>query len=105
MGSVEWGIILGLLGLAGLWHWTMQARELALGVALRGCRESGVQLLDHTVSLTSLRPRYLGAGRFILRRVYTFRYTAGDNLPREGVVILVGLTVETVMLNSRVALK
>lgn len=93
MGVLE---IIGLVlsgGLAWLWFDSLKAREIGIQAARLACASEGVQLLDETVAVRSLRPERDDHGRLLLRRVYAFEYSdTGDNR-RPGSVVLLGYRV------------
>ncbi len=99
------GEILILLVLAGLvWLWLDSARAKEAGVAevRRACKAEGLQLLDETIALASLRPVRVEGG-VGLRRVYEFEYSdTGDNR-RQGSVHLLGSRVVLLSLGLRLA--
>lgn len=84
--------LLGLFLLAGgAWFWldTLKARDGGIAAARAACNSEGLQLLDDTVSLDSLRLARSDEGRVMLRRVYDFEYSdTGDNRRRGSVVLL-----------------
>lgn len=90
-----------LLLLAGIglivWFWlqSLRARELAIRTAHDLCRHQGLQLLDATVSLSSLRPRRSAQGHLALLRTYQFEYSADGTARQMGFVLLLGLRVES----------
>lgn len=90
MGVLEI-IGLGLAGgLAWLWFDSLKAREIGVQAARLACASEGVQLLDETVAIRSLRPQRNDYGRLLLRRIYSFEYSdTGDNR-RPGSVVLLG---------------
>ena len=82
--------------LAGAWLWAdnMRARETALEASRDACRREGLQLLDDTVALASLKPTRDSRGRVVLRRVYVFEFTdTGDNRRQGSVVVVRAATV------------
>lgn len=85
-----------LLAAAGVWFWLdcLKARESAVRAAQASCRDEGVQFLDETVVLRSMRPARDGDGRLCLRRIYGFEFSdTGDNR-RQGSVALLGQEIE-----------
>ena len=87
--------VLGLL-LGGVWLWldSLKTREIGLRAAESACREEGLQFLDETVAIRSVRLARDEGGRLRLRRVYVFEYSdTGDNR-REGSVTMLGHDVE-----------
>ncbi|MBZ0133709.1 MAG: DUF3301 domain-containing protein [Rhodocyclaceae bacterium] len=88
--------VLELFGLAvlagGGWLWldSLRARDIGIAAARAACEAEGLQLLDDTVSIGSLKPARNEDGQLLLRRVYTFEYSdTGDNR-RSGSVVLLG---------------
>lgn len=84
--------LLGLILLAsGAWLWLdgLRARDAGIAAARAACDGEGLQLLDDTVSLASLRFARSDDGRLMLRRSYDFEYSdTGDNRRRGSVVLL-----------------
>lgn len=77
------------LALAWLWWDSMQAREAAVSAARAACESEGLQFLDDTVGIASLRPARNAEGRLLLQRAYDFEFSdTGDNRIRGSVVTL-----------------
>ncbi|MEI7036169.1 DUF3301 domain-containing protein [Fulvimonas yonginensis] len=71
--------LLALAAVAGLWLKSSRARERAVDEARRQCMQHGLQLLDETVGLRSVRLRRV-AGRRRLELGYAFEVSAhGDD--------------------------
>jgi hypothetical protein len=88
-------LVLALLG-AAVWLWldSLKAREIGVAAAQAACADEGLQFLDDTVAIRSLRLVRDDDGRLRLRRVYGFEYSdTGDNR-RPGTVTLLGQRVE-----------
>ncbi|MBL8485523.1 MAG: DUF3301 domain-containing protein [Rhodocyclaceae bacterium] len=89
---MPWPEILALVlmgGLAWFWHDSLLARDEAVKAARRACESEGLQLLDDTVALGSLRPYRDDEGRLKPRRIYHFEFSeTGDNRRRGSVVVL-----------------
>jgi hypothetical protein len=79
-------LILALV--AALWVNSMRAREIAMRACSRGCQERGVQLLDQTVELSSIRLH--AKGKLRLRRVYRFDFSERGVERYNGHVTLIG---------------
>lgn len=98
--------IVGLIGLACIaWLWldSIKVRELGIRAVESACSAEGLQLLDGTVSIASLRPVRDGDGRVQLRRVYSFEYSdTGDNR-RNGSVVMLGREVLIINIGLRLA--
>ena len=93
------GVVL-LAGLAWLAMDNLRAREAAIDAARRACAGDGVQLLDDTVMLVSLRIARDGGSRAVLRRVYQFEFSDTGNNRLAGAVTLVGSRVDTLYLEA-----
>jgi hypothetical protein len=65
------GILLATLVVGFIWLDALRAHEMAVAIARRSCRARGLQLLDQTVALQRVRPRW-GARGLQLHRVYRF---------------------------------
>jgi hypothetical protein len=85
-----------LLMAAAVWVWldSLGAREVGIRAAQSACAEEGLQFLDDTVAIRSLKLARDDEGRLRLRRVYVFEYSdTGDNR-RAGSVTMLGHSVE-----------
>ena len=77
------------LALGWLWWDSMQAREAAVAAARAACHAEGLQFLDDTVGIASLKPARNADGRLLLQRAYDFEFSDnGDNRIRGSVVTL-----------------
>lgn len=93
--------LLVLGGLAWLWFDSFAAREAGIRAVRTACEADGLQLLDETIVLSSLRLKRNEAGRLALARVYAFEYSdTGDNR-RRGSVHLLGHKVTLLSLGLR----
>ena len=86
--------------LAWFWFSTIRARDVALLVCKRACREMNVQLLDDTVALRRIGIRRNKHGRLQVRRLYGFEYSTGNESRLEGCLIMLGSQVETLITES-----
>ncbi len=85
-------ILLALI--AWFWHDSLKAREAGIQAVRQACETDGLQLLDETIALASLKPARNGQGRLVLRRVYQFEFSdTGDNRRRGSVHLLGGKVV------------
>ena len=88
-------------GLAWFWLAALKARELAVRAAGTACAAEGLQLLDETVAVVSLKPARDDAGHLSWRRVYAFEYSdTGDNR-RPGSVVVLGERILVVNVGLR----
>ncbi len=94
-------LLLALLS-AGVWFWldSLNARERAITAAQHACRSIGVQLLDQTVALSSMKPARNNQGRLVLRRIYSFEFSAQGVERCNGRAILRGQVLEQVQLDQ-----
>ena len=77
------------MALGWLWWDSMQAREAAVAAARAACHAEGLQFLDDTVGIASLKPARNADGRLLLQRAYDFEFSDnGDNRIRGSVVTL-----------------
>lgn len=85
-------IFLLILLAALLWFWmnSLRALELARNAGKRVCSNTGVQLLDDTVSSTSLALVRNESGRLVFRRTYRFEFSETGNSRLEGQLTLLG---------------
>lgn len=82
-------LLAALLALAWLWWDSMQAREAAVAAARAACEAEGLQFLDDTVGIASIRPARNADGHLRLQRAYDFEFSdTGDNRIRGSVVTL-----------------
>jgi len=89
MPVVEITGILTLAALAWLWLDSLRARETAVAAARAACEAEGLQLLDATVAIASLKLGRDDDGRLKLQRAYDFEYSdTGDNRKKGGLVLL-----------------
>ena len=76
-----------------LWLDSLRARDAAVVAARKACASEGLQFLDETVAIGSLKLARNDDGQLLLRRVYNFEYSdTGDNR-REGSVVMLGQRV------------
>ncbi len=103
---MTWGMLLAvalLALLAGFWHSSLAARELANRLAVETCANANVQMLDGTVAIHRLRLVRSGDAPLAWRRTYVFDYTEDGFSRRRGFVVLTGDTVDTVGLGPKTA--
>lgn len=95
-------IIVFLCIAALFWFWmdSIKARELAVSHASRVCAEEGVQLLDDTVAIRSLRLARNESGGLRLMRKYDFEFSDTGENRRSGWLVLLGCQLESTHLYS-----
>jgi hypothetical protein len=83
-------ILLAVFAALGwLWWDSMQAREAAVRAARTACTAEGLQFLDDTVGIASVKPARNADGRLLLQRAYDFEFSDnGDNRIRGSIVTL-----------------
>lgn len=88
-----------IVGAVWLWLTSLRAREAAVAAARLACTADGVQLLDDTVALASLRPQRAGSGALVLRRIYRFEFSDTGNNRLGGSITLLGPAVQALYLD------
>ena len=89
-------ILMGLIAL--IWQDSLRAKEIGIKAVRQVCAEEGLQLLDETISLFSLKPARDDYGRLVLRRVYQFEFSENGENRRRGSVQVLGRQV--VLINT-----
>lgn len=89
--------LLLLIAAAGLWFVfdTLHAREVAVRIARRACREQGLQLLDDAVQGARLRFARDAAGVTHVRRTFVFEFSEDGFARRSGSLVMLGGRVES----------
>ncbi len=103
---MTWELLLAvvlLAAIAGFWHSSLAARELANRVATETCTSASVQMLDGTVSIHRLRVVRPAGGALAWQRTYFFDYSADGFNRQRGFVVLTGDNVDAVGLGPRAA--
>jgi len=98
--------LLLIAAVAAVWFWadSLKAREIAVRAAAGACAEEGLQFLDETAAVRSLRLARDDEGRLRLRRIYGFEFSdTGDNR-RVGSLALLGQEVEWLNLRPQLYL-
>ncbi len=101
---MTWELLLAvtvLAAIAGFWHSSLAARELANRVAEETCAGANVQMLDGTVAIHRLRIVRTGSSPLTWHRTYVFEYTADGYSRQRGFVVLTGDHIDTVGLGPR----
>lgn len=81
-----------------LWFDSLRARESAIRAARLACAADGVQLLDATVALASLRLQRGDDGWVALRRIYRFEFSDTGNNRLDGSITVLGANVQALYL-------
>ncbi len=92
--------LLLLIATAGLWFIfdTLRAREVAVRIARRACKEQGLQLLDDAVQGARLRLVRDAAGVTRVRRTFVFEFSEDGFARRSGSLVMLGAQVESLQL-------
>jgi hypothetical protein len=101
---MSWELLIAvavLAVLAGFWHSSLAARELANRVAMETCASANVQMLDGTVAIHRLRLVRGGDAPLVWQRTYVFDYSADGFSRQRGFVVLTGDSVDTVGLGPQ----
>ncbi|WP_199096420.1 DUF3301 domain-containing protein [Dyella sp. ASV21] len=85
-------LLVALLGIVGAWLKFSRAREQAVEEARRQCRQHGLQLLDESVGLRSVRLRR-GNGPMRLERCYSFEVSIDGDDREPGRLWMIGHTL------------
>jgi hypothetical protein len=97
-------ILLIFVILAGIWYWwdTQRSNEIALAVSQQKCNNTGLQLLDATVTRQRTWLRRGANGSVQICRLYSFEYTVHSTSDFErskfgereyGYIVLIGKQV------------
>lgn len=94
-------LLLALLVLVLLvWYESLRFREAVTKMCGQICEQSGLQLLDQTVSLTSLSVRRSPLNRFQIYRIYQFDVSTSGADRRPGYVAMAGKYVEAIQIED-----
>lgn len=89
-------LILMAIGLA-FWSAGRAAAEIAIVHGRRACEAAGVQWLDQSVHLLSMRLRRDSTGRLGWERQFQFEYSVGGDDRRAGRLVLLGTRLTGMM--------
>lgn len=101
---MSWFEIIGVAILGGLfWLWfdSTRVHEIAVEHARSQCRVDGVQFLDDTVSLATIKPSRDEEGHLTFKRAYTFEYSDTGNDRKAGRVVMLGRDVQILYIKPR----
>ncbi|MDH3380760.1 MAG: DUF3301 domain-containing protein [Gammaproteobacteria bacterium] len=94
----------GMLGIAAVIamayfiYKNLRVREFVTRYARDYCRDRDLQFLDGTASITAISPTQL-QGKLMLQRTYRFEYTDNGANRRNGVIIVIGDTIQHVIVD------
>lgn len=84
-----------------LWFDSTRIHEIAVEHARRRCQVDGVQFLDDTVSLATIKPSRDEEGRLTLKRAYIFEYSDTGNDRKTGSIVMLGRAVQSLYVGPR----
>lgn len=96
LGWSALAMIIITAAIAWFWQTSLAARERANVAAADACERLSLQLLDGTVAFARIALVRDNGGSVALRRTYVFDYTADSIARRQGFVVLVSQSVESV---------
>jgi hypothetical protein len=93
-------LLLLIVLLVWFWQISLQSRDTALRTARDTCKHQGLQFLDGTASLQSVRPFFSPEQGPGLKRTYTFDYSADGIARHTGCIIMHNTQVSAVLLDE-----
>lgn len=100
IGMSTLGLLLLILLFVLLWQFSMRTRDLAIRIAINTCKKQGVQFLDGTAALQSIKPLFSLKTGPVLRQTYTFDYSEDGITRHTGCIIMHNTTISTVLLEQ-----
>jgi hypothetical protein len=88
-----------LLACGWIWLKSIHVLEIARNAARVACSKADVQFLDDSVASTGLSLARNRFGRRVLRRIYRFEFSETGNTRHEGLIILLGDSIESVAMD------
>ena len=83
-----------------VWQYSTRSRDQAISTARDTCKRQGLQFLDGTAALQSIRPVFTGSRGPGLQRTYTFDYSEDGIGRRTGCIIMHNAAVTAVLLDE-----
>ncbi len=98
MDSLNGLLIFTVLGFSAfsLWWSLNTLKQLAFTHATRRCKESGVQILDSSISLKRLWLRRNSRGRFSLWTQHEFEFSSTGARRYRGTVVMLGKRIDSI---------
>jgi hypothetical protein len=93
-------LLLLIVVLVWFWQVSQQCRDLAIVTAREICKQQGVQFLDGTASLQTIRPYFSRGTGPGLKRTYTFDYSEDGIARRTGCIIMHNAQISAVLTDS-----
>ena len=96
-------LILLLIIVLLVWFWqiSQHCRDTAIQLARQTCKHQGLQFLDGTATLKSIRPYFRGASGPGMKRIYTFDYSEDGVGRHSGCIIMHNTQVSLFLLDSQ----
>ncbi|MFM1895429.1 MAG: hypothetical protein RLZZ385_503 [Pseudomonadota bacterium] len=88
--------------IATFWWHSDGVKTLAVAEAKRRCQDEGVQLLDHTLFIESVKPMRDPSGGWCMRRSYQFDFTSTGEQRYRGTIEMRGRTVQRIELEPHI---
>ncbi|MCK5383443.1 MAG: DUF3301 domain-containing protein [Gammaproteobacteria bacterium] len=93
-------LLLLIVVLVWFWQVSQHCRDLAIVTARETCKRQGVQFLDGTASLQTIRPYFKHANGPGIKRTYTFDYSEDGIERRTGCIIMHNARISAVLVDS-----
>ena len=93
-------LLLLIVVLVWFWQVSQQCRDLAIVTARETCKQQGVQFLDGSASLQTIRPYFSRGTGPGLKRTYTFDYSEDGIARRTGCIIMHNAQISAVLTDS-----
>ncbi len=98
MSSVPWIFLIAIL--LAYWWRNGSFKEEATRLAMLHCQQLELQLLDQTVVMRALWPVQVAGSYLALRRKYQFEFTSTGEQRYQGQLILKGMRLDSVQLET-----
>jgi hypothetical protein len=100
LSNLFWIVPVGIV-----FHYLWQSGKFkgrAREVAFAHCRQLNLQLLDQSMVITGYWPAKNPNGNFVMRRSYEFEFTSTGERRYQGIIVLSGLYLESIQLETYV---
>lgn len=84
------------------WWQSDRVKRIALAHILTRFRRDGLQLLDQTLVIRSVKPVRGSGGSLVLRRLYQFDFTSTGEQRYKGEISLHGINIESLQLDAHI---
>ena len=93
-------LLLLIVVLVWFWQVSLQCRDIAIVTARETCKRQGVQFLDGTASLQTIRLYFKRGSGPGIKRTYTFDYSEDGIERRTGCIIMHNAQISSVLTDS-----